>query len=62
MKRIVIVEDDRKLNDGIVLALKSDLYAFSQYAALAGIVSFFASGLTWYLFLQEREENAATVV
>lgn len=35
MKKIVIVEDDRKLNDGIVLALKSDLYAFSQCRTIA---------------------------
>lgn len=35
VKKIVIVEDDRKLNDGIVLALKSDLYAFSQCRTIA---------------------------
>lgn len=32
----MIVEDDRKLNDGIVLALKSDLYAFLQCRTIAG--------------------------
>lgn len=35
MNQILIVEDDRKLNDGIVLALKSDRYAFSQCRTIA---------------------------
>lgn len=30
MKQILIVEDDRKLNDGIVLALRNESYIFSQ--------------------------------
>lgn len=35
MKQILIVEDDRKLNDGIVLALRNDSYIFSQCRTIA---------------------------
>lgn len=34
-RRLLIVEDDRKLNDGIVLALRGDMYAFSQCRTIA---------------------------
>lgn len=34
MPRITIIEDDRGLNDGIVLALKQDSFTFSQYYSL----------------------------
>lgn len=34
MPHISIIEDDRGLNDGIVLALKQDSYTFSQYYRL----------------------------
>lgn len=35
MNKIMIVEDDRKLNDGIVLALKGDMHAFLQCRTIA---------------------------
>lgn len=35
MNKILIVEDDRKLNDGIVLALRGDRYTFSQCRTIA---------------------------
>lgn len=34
-RRLLIVEDDRKLNDGIVLALRGDRYLFSQCRTIA---------------------------
>ena len=34
-RRLLIVEDDRKLNDGIVLALRGDRYTFSQCRTIA---------------------------
>ncbi len=34
-RRLLIVEDDRKLNDGIVLALRNDRYLFSQCRTIA---------------------------
>ena len=33
--KLLIVEDDRKLNDGIVLALRNDRYTFSQCRTIA---------------------------
>ncbi len=35
MKKILIIEDDKKLNDGIRLALKSDEFQFFQRYTLA---------------------------
>lgn len=35
MRRIAIIEDDRGLNNGIVLALKNDNYHFDQYYSLS---------------------------
>ncbi len=35
MKRIAIIEDDKGLNNGIVLALKNENYHFDQYYSLA---------------------------
>ena len=35
MNKIMIVEDDRKLNDGIVLALRENCNAFLQCRTLA---------------------------
>lgn len=35
MNQILIVEDDRKLNDGIVLALRNDRYTFIQCRTIA---------------------------
>lgn len=35
MNKILIVEDDRKLNDGIALALRGDRYTFSQCRTIA---------------------------
>jgi len=35
VNKILIVEDDRKLNDGIVLALRGDRYTFSQCRTIA---------------------------
>ena len=33
-KRIAVIEDDRSLNNGIVLALKHEGYQFAQYGTL----------------------------
>lgn len=35
-KRIAVIEDDKSLNNGIVLALKHEGYQFAQYGSLAG--------------------------
>lgn len=35
MKNIAIIEDDRGLNNGIVLALKNENYHFTQYYSLS---------------------------
>ena len=39
-KRILIIEDDKKLNDGIKLALKSEQYTFEQCRRLSDARSF----------------------
>lgn len=45
MPHIAIIEDDKGLNDGIVLALKQDSFTFSQYYTLKEAKGVFAADL-----------------